>query len=91
MIDLKAYLQRLTEACEHYQKSAPTVEAHCDDLYRRITSSPAKVTLAELIDVAGLWCDSEDGLQWFHPNAAANVVYKLRHRLGMDTTGHAGF
>jgi hypothetical protein len=73
-------------ACDHYQLTAPTVRDHCDDLYRRVEADPAKVTLAEIFGVHALWADD-----WMQANHAANHVYKLRSRLGMDTTGQAGF
>ena len=84
--DIHAYLNKLTEAAERYQKTAPTVSAHIEDLYIRISESPAKVSLAELDSVAQLWNDD-----WEHPNYAANRIYHLRERLGMDTIGQAGF
>lgn len=85
-MDIDAYLAKLTEACDHYEKTAPVVRDHCDDLYIRINESPDRVTLAELNQVAALWSDD-----WMHPNYAANHVYRLRSRFGMDTTGLAGF
>jgi hypothetical protein len=88
MIDVRRIAAFLTEACEEYEKTAPTVAAHCDDLYRRVTGDPAKVSLAELRQVATL---VEDDGEWMHPSYAANAIYKLRSRLGMDTTGHIGF
>ncbi len=87
MFDVKAYCNRLTEACEHYERSAPTVRDHCDDLYQRINETPERVTLAELLGVSWLWADGE----WAAPSYAANRVYHLRNRLGMDVTGQAGF
>ncbi len=86
MFDVRDYLKRLTAACEEYETSAPTVCAHCDDLYRRVSAIDPAVTLAEVIDVQALWAEG-----WMPPSYAANRVYKLRHRLGMDVTGHAGF
>lgn len=87
MLNLQAYLKRLEEACDFYDQSAPTVRDHCDDLYVRIGEAPERVTLAELTAVQALWSD----VGWMHPNYAANLVYKTRHRLGMNTAGHAGF
>jgi hypothetical protein len=85
-LDMDAYGRYLTEACGRYEQTAPTVAEHCDDLYIRIYEDAANVTLAELNGVAGLWVDG-----WLAPNVAANLVYNLRSRLGMDTTGQAGF
>ena len=76
----------LTDACQHYEQTAPTVADHCNDLYIRIQDG-SPVTVREIMAVCAL-CD-RDG--WAHPNYAANAVYKLRDSLGMDTTGHAGF
>lgn len=77
----------LTEACEHYETSAPTVHDYLDGLYIRISTKPSDVRLSEMLFVETL---IEDG-HWMQANYAANRVYKLMHRLGMDTTGHAGF
>jgi hypothetical protein len=62
------------------------VEAHCNDLFIRMNEADHTVTLCELKAVSMLWDDS-----WAGPSHAANLIYKVRHRLGMDTTGHAGF
>ena len=75
----------LVAICGHYEKTAPTVADWADDLYIRMNEEPDSVRLTELnvaVDLAAL------DLQ---PNYAANRVYKLMSRLGMDTTGHAGF
>lgn len=77
----------IEDACEHYDKTAPTVEAWLDDLYIRLGGNADRVFLDELLAVCKL---REDGV-WMHPNAAANLVYHLQHRHGQDTTGHAGF
>jgi hypothetical protein len=77
----------LTEACATYERSAPTVAAYLDDLYVRLNEDPARVRLAELLGAARL---REEG-QWMKPNLAANSIYHLMHRLGLDTTGQAGF
>jgi len=77
----------ITEACRHYQKSAPTVVDYLDDLYIRIDERPTSVRLTELLSVEKL---KEEGI-WEHPNYAANRVYHLMSDLGMDTTGAAGF
>jgi len=76
----------LTAACDHYERSAPTVADHCNGLYIRIQDG-LPVTVREIMAVCAL-CD-RDG--WVPPNYAANAIYKLRQSLGMDTTGHAGF
>lgn len=76
----------LTDACKHYEKTAPTVAAHCDEMYIRI-SDGSPVTVREIISVLGL-CAGEG---WEHPNYAANRIYKLRESLKMGTTGHVGY
>ena len=85
--DLDATMQLITEACAHYEKSAPTVERYLDDLYIRVNENADSVVLSELLFVGRL---REEG-EWMHPNYAANGVYKLLVRLGRDTTGQAGF
>ena len=86
--DHKKFDKFLAEVCEQYEKSAPTVADHADDLYRRLNSGASgNVTLAEICALSQLL---EDGI-WEHPNYAANRSYKLRDRLNMDTTGNAGF
>lgn len=47
-----------------------------------------KVTWYEIAQLLQL---RDESLVWEQPNFAANRVYKLRHSLGMDVTGHAGF
>lgn len=78
----------LTAVCDRYEKTAPVVWAWADDLYRRLREQPTTVALVEITFLEGL--RSADGT-WAHPNAAANQVYKLLHRLGRDTTGMLGF
>lgn len=81
-------LSFLSDAIEQYEKTAPTVADHCDDLYRRLSSAKhGMATLSEIGQVAGL----KDGEGWLPPNLAANRIYHIRYDLGMDTTGHAGF
>lgn len=75
----------LTEACRHYQKTAPAVESSLDDLYERMSEAPEKVSLMELRQVLMLRTDG----QWEQPNYAQNRVYKVRHMLGLDTVGMA--
>lgn len=87
MIDFDMIEQRLTDACDRYEKTAPTVAEYCNGLYERIQSDPDHVVLSELRFVQYL---VDDGT-WQHPNYAANNLYKLMYRLGKDTTGHAGF
>ncbi len=73
----------------HYEKTAPTVSRWADELYMRLNEDPAHVRVAELMLLEDLW--PETGKEPVHPNIAANRVYKMMHRLGQDTTGHAGF
>lgn len=83
---IDAFCRRLELACAHYEKSAPTVAEHCNDLFIRINERADAVTIAEMVGVEGLWRDGYE-----QPNHAANHIYHLRHRLGMDTTGQAGY
>lgn len=87
MFDWRAFDGFLGRACDHYEKSAPTVHAYCDELCRRLQDDADGVCVSEVIAVLALRQDSE----WEQPNYAANRIYKLMSRLGMDTTGHAGF
>jgi SAM-dependent methyltransferase len=79
----------LTAGCEHYEKTAPTVRDHLDDVYMRLINKGNAVSWYELVRVLQL--RDEQSLEWEHPNYAANRIYKLRHELGMDITGNAGF
>ena len=85
--DAAGFLDFLVDAVGHYEKCAPTVADHLDDLYRRLNEDCSLVTVLEVIRVAGLF---EAG-EWEHPNYAANRIYKMRAQLGMDTTGELGF
>ena len=76
----------LPKIVEHYEKSAPTVSRHVDDLYRRLNNR-GEATVREVTAVADLLVEDV----FIQPNYAANKIYKLRHELGMDTTGYAGF
>jgi hypothetical protein len=87
MIDLDPTMRRLTEICDRYEKSAPTVHAWANDLFVRINENADAVALSELLFLGRFL---EDG-QCMQPNLAANQVYKLMDRLGRDTTGHAGY
>ena len=80
-------LSFLTEACEFYERSAPTVHDYLDGLFRRVENDASNVRLSELYFITDLKCDGE----FLQPNYAANAVYKIMQRLGMDTTGHIGF
>ena len=87
MLDVHAISSFLTEVCEHYEKSAPTVRDWADDLYMRIGEAPERVSLLELGQALRLRQEGE----WCPPNLAANEVYHVQERLGQSTTGHAGF
>jgi hypothetical protein len=87
LIDFDAIGRLLAEAVAHYGWSAPTVAAYLDGLYVRLREDPDHVALSELVALARL---KEEG-QWEHPNFAANRVYHLMRRLGMDASGHVGF
>jgi hypothetical protein len=80
-------LKLLELAVVYYQRSAPTVSGYLNDLYIRINERPDEVRLSELLFAESLLSDGE----WTQPNYAANQVYKLTSRLGMNTTGHAGW
>jgi hypothetical protein len=45
MLNLMEYQRKLTEACERYEKTAPTVAAHCDDLFIRMNEAAQSMTL----------------------------------------------
>jgi hypothetical protein len=77
----------ITAGVAQYETSAPTVSAYLEDLYERFTRRPDDCRLSEVLALLAL---CEDGV-WEQPNYAANRVYKLQSRLGMDTTGHVGF
>ncbi len=87
LLDLQPIFARLTEACDHYQTSAPTVCEWANDLYIRIGEQPERVTLRELLFVERLVEDE----CWMQPNYAANALYHVQCALGQDVTGHAGF
>lgn len=78
---------RLYMIAGHYDKSAPTVCDWANALYARLNDEPDGVRLSELLAVERF---IEAG-QWENPNVAANRIYKLMHRLGQNTEGHAGF
>lgn len=86
-MDINAICNYLETGVPFYEKTAPTVSRYLDDLYVRINSEPDNVRLSELLFVEQLRNRGE----WTQPNHAANQTYKLKHRLGMDTTGDAGF
>lgn len=81
----------LEEAVTHYETTAPTVAAHCDDLYRRLTTKVADSDSPRMIELIAVGSIHDEKAGWLLPNVAANLIYKIRHRLGMDVTGHAGF
>lgn len=87
IFDFQEFEQAIIEAGVYYEKTAPTVEAFLDGMFIRANEDLASVTLAEVSFLKTL---RENG-QWLHPNTAANNCYKLMTRLGMDTTGQAGF
>lgn len=89
IFDADALERCVIEAIKQYEKSAPTVASYADSVYMRLASCEKdEVRLSELRFIANL-CTPEG--VWMHPNTAANLCYKLMNRLGMDTTGHAGF
>jgi hypothetical protein len=82
----------LSQAVGHYEKTAPTVAAYLDDLYIRCNERTEDVRLCEITAVRALYAaDGDRPGTWESPCYAANRIYKLMHRLGMDTTGQAGF
>lgn len=67
---------------DEYEKSSPAVYDYLDGLYRRVcVSQGEEVRLVELVIVRGLY---ENG-RWEQANYAQNRIYRLMHRLGMDT------
>ena len=85
MLDFGQIKKGLERVVADFEKTAPTVSRWADDLYVRVNERPGDVRLNELV-LASILATGEIG-----PNLAANYVYKLMHRLGQDTTGHAGF
>lgn len=89
IFDPDALERCVQEVMKHYEDSAPTVAEYADSIYMRLGSREAdEVRVSELVFIASL-CTPEG--VWTHPNTAANLCYKLMSRLGMDTTGHAGY
>lgn len=84
--DNEAFGQFCADAVMHYHVEAPTVSEYLDGLYTRVYEGEP-VQLAEIVAVQTI---CENGV-YMHPNYAANYVYKLKARLGMDTTGDPGF
>lgn len=84
---MRDFCKLLEEGTAEYAKSAPAVSDYLDDLYIRINHSVEKVLLVEMIIVSALKVDGK----WEMPAFASNRCYKLMNRLGMDTTGLAGF
>lgn len=82
-IDLDALDKYLIEASNHYEKTAPTVEAYLDDLTERIIDQPRAVSLWEIERVSVL---CEEG-EWFMPASAINYCLHTMNTLGMDTSG----
>lgn len=87
MFSFEATEQFIIEAVTHYEHSAPTVAAYINDLYLRLNENPDSVRLVEITTIGRLL---ENGI-WDAPNMAANRIYHLMDRLGLDTTGHLGF
>jgi len=84
---LDAIRSELEAVAGHYDKAAPTVCDWANGLYARLNDEPDSVRLVELLAVERF----REAGQWENPNVAANRIYKLMHRLGQDTTGHAGY
>lgn len=77
----------VSDACDQYERSAPTVADYLDQLYRRISNKNPPVQLQEITGIEKL---RDDGA-WLQPNYAANMIYHLMTEVGLDTTGQAGF
>lgn len=82
--DLLAFLEA---GCRFYADASPRVSAWFDDLYQRVQSDMAQVTLAEVNGAGLLYQDAS----WLQPNYAQNQIYKLLDRLGRSTEGWADF
>lgn len=87
LIDLTEIEAFLVDARQHYEISAPTVEAYLNRLYVRLQEDLISVSAAELKHVGSL---EENGI-WMQPNHGANWVYKLQSELGQNTTAQIGF
>ncbi len=82
MFDRKKYDDALGVVFVAYEKTAPTVCEWCDLL---ASAKDDAVTLADVHLLDRLATELP------HPNLAANLVYHVMDRRGMNTTGHAGF
>lgn len=82
-IDHDALDRRLTEGCEQYEKTAPTVYDYLNILYMRLREQPHTVVLPEVMYVERL---VEEG-QWANPHLAANQLVHLFERIGRSTAG----
>jgi hypothetical protein len=82
IFDRLAFEKACEIVCARYEKTAPTVHTWADSLYR---GKDDQITLTDIHLISVLTTDE------VHPNTAANLVYHINHRLGRDTTGHAGF
>ena len=84
-------MQSALEKIVHYYGNvapAPTVSDWANNLYIRVSEDIDSIRMSEIMMVERLWTE-RDGFT--NPSNAANLVYKLMHRLGQDTTGHLGF
>ena len=89
MIDFDAIQAGLEKIVSGFEKSAPTVSDWANDLYIRVSEDFDSIRLVEIR--AAEMIVKEWGFYQGSPSLAANMIYKLMHRLGQDTTGHAGF
>lgn len=90
MIDFDKLQLTLEKIVEHYSRHcpAPTVANWANDLYIRVSEDIDSIRMVEIMLAGRLWNEKEGFTQ---ANEAANQVFKLKHRLGQDTTGDFGF
>jgi hypothetical protein len=77
----------IEQAIEHYKAAPGWFTGYLGDLYIRIAEDMGAIRLVE-ISTLSMLC--ENGV-WEQENMAVNRIYKLFDRLGIDTTGIAGY
>lgn len=81
--DYHAFAKFATEACDHYEKTAPAVRDYVDDVYMRMQDDPGSIRLTEVTFIGRL----RDEGEWMHPNYAQNSLMHHLDRLGRSTVG----
>lgn len=89
MIDFDAIQAGLEKIVNHFEKSAPTVSNWANDLFIKVSEDFDAIRLVEIRTAERIISDCMGSLNG--SSYAANMVYKLKNRLGQDTTGDFGF